>query len=408
MLQSRRQFLLESLAAASLIGCRKPSSSIHVVLVDDTLSMADFERTVESPVLSKAADYLVSKQQRDGTWRSDLHGMFKFGDALTPLCLQALLVSAPQRREPIAKAAAWLAAFAKPDGKIEEPEFGFEFAAYIAALAVITLSHPKCPKHDSARQAWLKYLRQRQLTEELGWTTDDPQYGGWGYCRVVPRKHQPGDLLTPPLLESNLSATTYALAALKATGVPDSDPAYKKALVFVKRNQNWTDDAKKRDLRFDDGGFFFIYDDAVRNKAGIAGQDSDGRDRYHSYGSMTVDGLRCLDMCGQTASPRRKAAAEWLRQRFQPKLHPGRYAERRENDREATYFYYAASLAQSEHESWNINGNEEGPTRRAALAEAIRGMQQPDGSWVNRVGLVREDEPLVATSFAMIALANLS
>ena len=36
---------------------------------------------------------------------------------------------------------------------------------------------------------------------------------------------------------------------------------------------------------FDDGGFFFIPNDSVRNKAGITGKDTTGRDRYASYGS---------------------------------------------------------------------------------------------------------------------------
>ena len=395
MLLGRRQFLLGSVSAA-LAGCMKPSASTYLAKVPDR----------NDPGLERAADYLISKQAPDGSWISDLYGMFKFGDALTPLCTSALLAAAPARRAPIAKAAAWLAAFAK-DGTIEEPKFGFEFAAYIAALSVTALSHPQRADQRVARDAWLKYLRERQLTENLGWQPEDWQYGGWGYCRVVPRKHRPGDLLTPPLTESNLSGTTYALAALKDAGVPRDDPAFKKAVVFVQRCQNWPDDEKSRDPRFDDGGFFFIYDDPVRNKAGVAGQDRDGRDRYHSYGSMTVDGLRCLDMCGQVESPRRRAAAEWLRTRFHPAQHPGAYAERRKVDQEAVYYYYAASLAQSSLESWSIKQGDKEVTWRKALSESIRSMQQPDGAWINRVDLVRENEPLVATSFAMIALAKL-
>ena len=74
------------------------------------------------------------------------------------------------------------------------------------------------------------------------------------------------------MTESNLSATTFALNALKAAGVPADDPAFAKALTFVKRCQNWPEKEEERDPKFDDGGFFFIYDDPIRNKAGVAGK----------------------------------------------------------------------------------------------------------------------------------------
>ena len=40
--------------------------------------------------------------------------------------------------------------------------------------------------------AWVKYLRERQLTEARGWDPADKEYGGWGYCAVIPRKPAPG------------------------------------------------------------------------------------------------------------------------------------------------------------------------------------------------------------------------
>jgi hypothetical protein len=40
-----------------------------------------------------------------------------------------------------------------------------------------------------------------------------------------------------------------------------------------------------------------------------------------------------------------------------------------------------------------------------ALAEELLKRQRADGAWVNPAVLVREDDPLVATPFAMAALA---
>src|SRR5581483_10149394 len=114
---------------------------------------------------------------------------------------------------------------------------------------------------------------------------EDRAYGGWGYAHALPRKPRPGefgDLLT----ESNLSATVFALEALRAAGATADDPAFGKALRFVRRCQNYTDDPAGGDADFDDGGFFFMHDDPLRNKAGVAGTDRAGRERFASYGSM--------------------------------------------------------------------------------------------------------------------------
>ena len=152
-------------------------------------------------------------------------------------------------------------------------------------------------KHRSARDAWLNYLRERQLTETLGWQPSDRPYGGWGYCARTPRKPPPGEL-GPPMLESNLSATAFALEALRAAGVASDDPAYRSALRFVKRCQNFAEDGQPS-APFDDGGFFFIYDDPVRNKAGSVGKDRDSA-AARSYAAPIADGLGSLMNCGLT------------------------------------------------------------------------------------------------------------
>ena len=397
MAHSRRAFLLGSLPAlAAAAGCGRP--------VDQGDRKHSFDGRL-SRARNRAADFLTSQQSKDGAWRSDVYGLFKDGTALTPLALHALLTTTPDRKASIRKAADYLAAMVKPDGKIVEPSYGFEFALYTAALSVTALSHPNCPQHSGARAAWLKMLRQRQLTEELGWKPEDREYGGWGYFRDLPRKPKPGEL-RHSLLESNLSATTFALEALRATGVPDKDPCWAKALVFVKRCQNWTDDACLREPAFDDGGFFFIYDDPVRNKAGVAGTDRSRRVRYHSYGSTTADGLRCLAYCGVAeTAPRRQAARAWLVQHFSGAEHPGTYEAMREAARMAVYHYYAASLVKGPCASLPVTTKDGIVPLKQVLAEAVMKRQGTDGSWVNPVETVRENDPIACTSFALLALA---
>jgi squalene-hopene/tetraprenyl-beta-curcumene cyclase len=359
--------------------------------------------------LRAAQHFLMRQQSADGAWRSDVYGQFKDGDALTPLVLQALLAGAnsDDRASATSRGSAYLAGMVRADGSIDESTHGLSYPVYTAAGAVVVLSRSANDDHQRARNAWLTYLRQRQLTAELGWQPADQEYGGWGYSHTLPRKPGPGDLRLP-LTESNLSATVFALEALRAAGCPPSDPAYHKALVFVQRCQNFNDNPTDGDARFDDGGFFFIYDDPARNKAGVAGTDRHGRERFHSYGSTTADGLRALLLCGPPPDhPRVRAALRWLEQNFRADMHPGTYAPASEERRGAVYYYYCCSVAKA----LDSAGVEElqtpqGPVRwRVALTEAVLKKQASDGSWLNPVRAVREDDPLVATALAVQALA---
>src|SRR5262245_23402155 len=297
---SRRGFLIGSLAAAAA-GCQKPATTRPAKAGVPTTPAATMPIpwfVLYDRAQNKASEWLAAKQSDDGAWRSDLYGTFKDGTALTPLVLQPLLLL-DSKHPAIPKAAQYLARMAQADGTIQPPEkHGFDFPLYTAALSVTALSHESLDEHAKARDAWLKFLRQRQLTELHGWNPSDREYGGWGYCHGLPLKPKPGALI-PPMTESNLAATTFALSALRAAKAPTTDPAFASALTFVKRSQNWNDDESKIDPKCDDGGFFFIYDDPIRNKAGVLQKDGKGADRFHSYGSMTADGLRCLEMCGE-------------------------------------------------------------------------------------------------------------
>jgi squalene-hopene/tetraprenyl-beta-curcumene cyclase len=373
------------------------------------------ERTAPSQIeridrsLAAAATFLIRQQSPDGAWRPDTYGVFKDGPSLTPLVLQALLAtsSTEERDQAVRKGTDYLARMVQADGSINAGPHGLSYPVYTAANAVLVLSQACNAPYQNARDAWLTYLRARQLTEELGWQPADREYGGWGYASGLPRKPKAGER-APPLTESNLSATVCALSALRAAGIAATDPAVQKALSFVQRCQNYREDPKLRDATLDDGGFFFIYDDPVRNKAGVAGKDASGRQRYTSYGSTTADGLRALLACGLPIRDDRVVAARsWMEQNFTPSDHPGKYARERLGDRSALYFYYCCSLSQA----FRTLGLQEVQTPASkirwgeALADKLGNRQLPDGSWSNPARAVREDEPVLATSFATIALS---
>src|SRR5438128_3396340 len=130
--------------------------------------------------LEAAAKYLIDHQDADGAWRSDVYGIFKDGPSLTPLVLETLLALPSSTRSEAAcqKGAAYLARLVRPDGTIDEGPHGLSYPVYTAVFAVRGLSRTQMAEFRQARDAWLRFLRQRQLTEELGWQPADKQYGG--------------------------------------------------------------------------------------------------------------------------------------------------------------------------------------------------------------------------------------
>ena len=70
----------------------------------------------------------------------------------------------------------------------------------------MAMTRLECSHEFRRDEGWLRYLRERQLTEELGWRPEDEAYGGWSYAQDRPRPvgWQAGDT---PLAAPNLSAT---------------------------------------------------------------------------------------------------------------------------------------------------------------------------------------------------------
>ncbi len=345
--------------------------------------------------LAQGGAYLVVRQNADGAWTSDVYPTFRSGTALTPMILRALnrTMVSPDGDESRMQGARWLQAHVAEHDANSEP---LDYPVYAVSNTLALLCDPPCPVRRETCDRLVAMLREHQLAENLGWHSDDSGYGGWGYSQLPPRKPAAGTPVSP-LVEANLSATVFALEALSCAGVTNDDPMILRARAFVERCQNFGNDPA-----YDDGGFYFVAADPVRNKAGVAGRDVQGRERFVSYGSTTADGLRALLLCGEASdSPRVQAARRWLDRRFNPAVHPGEYPERREAARQSPYFYYVHSLT----EAWlRLPPSPDTIAQARALAEELISRQAEDGSWKNSAVDVREDDPLVATPMALLAL----
>jgi squalene-hopene/tetraprenyl-beta-curcumene cyclase len=205
------------------------------------------------------------------------------------------------------------------------------------------------------------HLVSRQFNEDDGWGESNAAFGAWGMG---------GDKRLPPHAgHVDLSMTRHVLEALAAFGVGPDAPAMRRARVFLERLQN------------DDGGFHFstVVDEA--NKAGGT----------RSYGTATADGVLALLAAG--AEPRRVAdASAWLVRHHRPDLAPGLVGEAYRRWPQGLRYYYAAA-------SVRAMGRVDQEQSRL-----LRSERRGDGSWSNPEPLVKEDDPLIATGFALRAI----
>jgi hypothetical protein len=319
--------------------------------------------------LRRGCEYLWSRQAPDGGWHSGAYGLLKSGQSLTGFVLGALLQIPAGTCAPAAgsldRAIGFLHRNTNPEGAVGKMDpLLYDYPNYATALAVLALRRAGQPVDNMV--AW---LRTQQFTEDHGWKPADAAYGAWG-MGGDPR-------VAPNAGHVDLSMTRHVLQALASSGVPPADPAFAKARVFVERCQN------------PDGGFFFSTVVLDANKAGQEG------DRYRSYGPATADGILALLAMGTPpGSERIQSAMRWLRAHDQPDGAPGFIGPAYRRWTAGLRFYYAASSAQA------FGGHS--PQLAASLAAG----QQGDGSWRNSENLVKEDDPLIATAFAVAALAT--
>lgn len=401
-----------ALSALATLLALLPGSSV-LAEPPDAIATARLVSRIDE-ALERATAFLLKVQSPDGAWRSTAYSALGDGRALTPIVLSAILFGPASAEMPSAytRGSDFVAKLAGPDGALEAGPYGLDYPVYTLSGALLVLSIPVNERHEKAKEALITHLRARQLVESRGWRPSDPMFGGWGYFRALPQKPKAGK--PDQLLTSNLTSTLFAVGALQLAGVGLEDPLFKKALLFVKRCQNFTEGS--RGTSTGDGGFIFTPTDDIPNKAGPArgsataatGARAPGRaSRYRSYGTVTADGLRALLRLGVSRSdPRVQAASAWLFERFTADRIPGDYLPDREVQRESAYFYWSWTAAHALM-LYGPETEQHSSTRGWAvkLAEAVLSRQGQDGAWRNRSVDQREDDPLVATPLAYASLA---
>ena len=114
-------------------------------------------------------------------------------------------------------------------------------------------------------------------------------------------------------------------------------------------------------------------------------------------GTTTADGILSLLASGcPPGDPRVKAAEGWLTSRHRDMLVPGFIGDAYQRWPRGLAFYYASAAARVFRQ---LN-----PGAAGTLIAGFEETQRTDGGWSNPENLVKEDDPLIATPFAVRAL----
>jgi hypothetical protein len=345
------------------------------VLAANTTAAVD--ATVD--VVERGAGWLLTQQAADGGWHSSTYGSMQSGVGNTALVLDALSHMPAEWRAAhaaaISRGVRCLLANLDDTGYLTAPRRSADFSTYATALLLTALDRMNSREFVTEREKMRRYLREVQGSDP------EADFGGWS---------QVGGELEDAKTESNfnLSVTRNALEAL--TGDEAARPSRENAISFVEKCRN-----------SDDGGFYFLPDiDDPLNKAGVTAAGA-----ARSYGTTTADGILALLACQVPADDERiQGALHWLEENPTITKVPG-YGGRSSvvHADTALQFYYFAALARvMERFPLSLLA-----TQRDALRKEVNRLQQLDGSWSNPNKLMREDDPLIATAFAITSLTTL-
>lgn len=325
----------------------------------------------------KGVSFLLSIQEPDGHW-SDAHM-----PALTALPVWALAWSDSGSEEcdsAVSRGVKFVLASQREDGGFYVPKpgrGGSGLGNYNTSVCLSSL-------FESGKAPTSAMLKAREFIASSQLTGDDTMAGGFGYEKVSRRRY------------ADLSNTSYALDAMRRTASLEElraggrrvDLDWDRALAFVEGLQKKEGD--------DRGGA--MYND--RTPQGGIATNGAGRVSLRAYGSMSYAAV--LSMCSAKltrSDPRVRNALEFCAKHWTVDENPGMGVQ-------GLYYYYDILARALSASGLNEIEAEDGRaiSWRDELAKKLISLQRSDGSWVNESNRFWEADPILCTSFAMLAL----
>jgi squalene-hopene/tetraprenyl-beta-curcumene cyclase len=385
------------------------------VVVSANASSAIAHNPNETQPLRRACQYLWSQQAEDGGWHSRQYAVLRSGQALTPFVLHTLLqvpdTICPRPADGVRRALEFIRRHVDDGGALghADPDIA-EYPVYSTSYALRCLvaieDDPalRDANDDQLTTRLYSFLSAAQFDESHGFDTTSPAYGGWGFD-VARSDGNPGHM--------DLAHTRRALQALRAVIPECGYPQFSRAELFlrvVQRHPGALSEppraAKFLHYRSNvpfDGGFYFSPVVGQANKGRfVTGVDGRAAPHYRSYATATCDGILALLACGVNREDERLVrAVEWLGAHDDLTYPQGVPTDHPEPWGEAIRFYHYAVRAEV-YAALDWPGD-----WQTRLAAEVGRHQAADGSFRNSASpLMKEDDPLLCTTLATIALTH--
>jgi squalene-hopene/tetraprenyl-beta-curcumene cyclase len=337
-------------------------------------------------VVDKAYKYLKGSQAPDGSWSAEK------SPGVTGVVVTGLLGTGKfSQDDPVLTSAlGYVESLVNPKaGHIAGKDPKPQLQNYVTSVNVMALSAAnRSGRYKKVIGDAAEFLKRLQWDEDEGKSPSDSFYGGAGY-----------DSQSRP----DLSNTQYFLDALAAAGIPQDDPAYKKALIFVSRCQNLKGEHNDQPWagKINDGSF--VYSAAA---GGQTKSEKTPEGGLIGYGSMTYAGIKSMIYCGVSKDdPRIQKAYEWISKHYTLEENPGMP---KEHAQWGLYYYYhtMAKCLDTLGVDEVVDANGVHHNWRADLIAALAARQKPDGSWHNAKDHWLEGDPALVTGYALMALGH--
>ncbi len=368
--------------------------------------------------IERGNEYLKSKQAPEGYWGAPSYPAVS-GLVLTAALRSPLMEKGADWPEYIKKGYDFLLGSQKEDGGIYDKGL----ASYNTSVSMLGLLAAQKKEYDQPILKARKFL----INQQNHFAPDNPFNGGIGY----------GGKDSPPT--ADLSNTALALEAIYYSRdiakdgnhgeQPDLD--WDAAIQFLSRCQDLpetNDQPWAHESTENKGGFAYLPKEFEGKKGKKSGMMKQGaapapkgekisaarepekteqkdqkKEALRTYGSMSYAGLQSLIYAQlKKDDPRVKAVLKWLGSNYTTKENPGMGID-------GLYYYYqtmAKALSAAGIEDLTLA---DGSTVdwRDHLAKAIVNKQRPDGSWVNTSNRWWETDPVIVTSYMVLALEQL-
>jgi len=360
-------------------------------------------RNEVSTAQERGLAWLVKQQEADGSWRHH--------PAITALAVTALYRAGrpltADEQTAAGKALQFVLSNVRTNGAIFAGDDKDKCPNYSTAICTMALLASGKPEYTDIIRNGRKFLLSSQFDERTGYATNDASYGGIGYG-----KRERPDM-------SNMQWSLEALRLTEALDKPVAEdgsfkprPASKlhwdKAVQFLQRCQNLpekNDQAwAKVALPEDRGGFIYMPGDPTNGLPASSpaneGQPVDEKTPLRSYASMTYAGLKSYLYAElQKDDPRVVAALHWLQKNYSLEENPGL------GKQGLFYYYHTAAKALTVFGSDTFT-DAAGKTHdwRYDLMNKLVSLQKSDGFWVNDNNRWWENDPVLVTSYSLLAL----